>query len=202
MHIFINATLLLSIHISTNFSSIGACNADSVVVNTELVERIERMSKLIHLILVKWSTASTIISPLLVASVNYFILDMGDESFRFDGALWFPFDANKPAGFFLAVLFQFFGVCAVFCCVTPIVCVYIGSCWSIITFLKDLARDITHVDKKDMNLNEQALSERVCNFVRIHANVLELGRHIFPMPSHSHMILLKTLINFRLTGKI
>lgn len=144
--------------------------------HNDLIERIEQMSKLTHLIMVKISTASTLISPLLITFINYFVYGMGDESFRFDGALWFPFDKNKPGGFFMAVLFQCLTVCGTFCCVTPIACVYIGSCWSIVTFLKDLANDMSFFKKKKIsNSNKQALTECFYNFVQIHANVQELS---------------------------
>lgn len=144
--------------------------------NKKLVEKIEWLSNSIHLILVKISSATTIISPLLITFVNYFIYGMGDESFRFDGALWFPFDPNKPAGFLVALIFQCLAMFAVFSCVTPIVSIYIGSCWSVEIFLKEIAGDISHLKKKKiLNLNEQKLTKRFCNFIRFHSDVEELS---------------------------
>lgn len=151
-----------------------------MAINDELTEKIEQMSKLIDLILVKVSTASTIISPLLITFVNYFVYGMGDESFRFDGALWFPFDVNKAAGFFSAVIFQCTAVWAVFCSATPVACIYIGSCWTIVTFLKDIANDASHLKRRNIsNCNKQTLTEHFHNFVQFHANIQELSEHFF-----------------------
>lgn len=149
-----------------------------MAINNELTERIEWISKLIHLILVKLSSAAAIISPLSITCVNYFIYDMGDDSFFFDATLWFPFDESKPLGFFMALLFQCFAVFTILSCLTPIVCIYIGTCWSIEVFLVDIARDISDLKKKKLlEWNEQKLSERVCNFVRFHADVEEFSEY-------------------------
>lgn len=136
------------------------------------------MSKLIHLVLVKISYSADMLSPLLVTFVNYFILGMGDQSFRFDGTLWLPWDSNEPIGFFLTLLFQGAFVLSIFYYLTPIVGVYIGSCWSIITFMKDISKNILHLKKrKILNMSTQMLCERFCNFVRFHADVVEFSKH-------------------------
>lgn len=132
------------------------------------------MSKLVDLILIKISSSATIVPPLLVAFINYVILGMGFDSFHFDGTLWFPFDTNQPVGFFVAILFQGLAVFAALYNMTTIVCIYIGSCWSIVTFLRDIARDISHLRKKKLlDLNKQKLTECIRNFVRFHADVEE-----------------------------
>lgn len=77
------------------FVSTGSCHSHSATIYSELIEKIEQLSKLIQLILVKVLTRAVIISPLLAAFVNYFILDMVNESFRFDLAYWLPFNANQ-----------------------------------------------------------------------------------------------------------
>lgn len=134
------------------------------------------MSKLIDLI-IKLATSSSIVSPVLVASINYFILGMGDESFRFDGTLWLPFDTNQPIGFLLASVFQYMSVFAALSFSKSIICIFIGSCWSIVTFLKDIAKDISHLNKKKIaNLNKRELTERFWNFIRFHTDVEELAR--------------------------
>lgn len=155
----------------------GRSSPSSVAIYTDLVERIERICKLIYTFSVKWSTASVMISPLLAASVNYFVFDMGDESFQFNGNLWFPFDKNSPIGFFVAAIFQFFAMFAVFYCGMPLSCVYFGSCWLIVAFLKDIARDFSHLTKKKIrNLNEHQLNKHFGDFVRFHADVEKLSR--------------------------
>lgn len=158
----------------------GSYNPVSVAMNTELIEKIERMSKLIHLILVKISASTAIISPLSITFANYFIYGMGDESFYFDATLWFPFDPNKPVGFFAALIFQSFAVFSIFCCLTPIIGTFIASCWCIVTFLKDIVQDVSDLKKKKMfKLKDRKLTDQLCNFVRFHGNVEELSEHIF-----------------------
>lgn len=161
------------------FISTGTSYSHSAIGYEKLIEKIEGLSRSVHLILVEWTTTATIVSPLLVAFINFFILGMGNDSFHFDGKFWFPLDVDKPVGFFLAALFQYVSVYAIFCCFTPIGCIMIGSCWSIVTFLKDVAMDISHLRKKKItNLNEQKLTERLRNFVRFHADVEELSELI------------------------
>lgn len=147
-----------------------------MVIHNDLVEKIERMSKLVHFILVEWSTTATMMSPLLIALINYFVLGMGDESFRFDGTIWLPFDTNSSVGFFATLLFQTVAVFAAECFLTPVVCLFIGSCWCIVAFLKDIATDVSTLrERKILHLNEQKLTERFYNFVRFHADVEELS---------------------------
>lgn len=143
--------------------------------NTKLIERIERMSKLIDLI-ITLATLSSIVSPVLVASINYLILGMGNESFRFDGTLWLPFKTNQPIGFMAAAVFQCMSVFAVLSFSKSIICIFIGSCWSIVTFLEDIAKDISHLKKKKIaHSHEQELTERIRNFIRFHTDVEELS---------------------------
>lgn len=151
-----------------------------MAVNKNLVDKIEQLSKLIHLLIVKLTVAAATLSPPLIAIIKYFILDMGDESFRFDGTEWFPFDPNTPCGFLVAVLFQNVSIFVLCYSYTPIICVFIGSCLSIVTFQKDVATDISHFKRRKIaNSNEQQLTERFCNFVRFHADVEELSSGIF-----------------------
>lgn len=184
------------------FSLTGLHNSHSSSTNTELIGKIERISKLVHVILVKGSPASAIVPLLLITFVNYFILGMDDESFLFDQSFWFPFDANTPVGFFVAVLFEGISIFAECCFFTPIICVFIGSCWSIVTFLKYTARNISHLKKrKILHLNDEILIERFHNFVRFHAEVVELsGQSIF-LQCHEMCDLNSNIHIFRLTGE-
>lgn len=154
----------------------GSRKRHSMATHTKLAQRIERMSALVNLIILKISSSAAMFSPLLVTLINYVILGLGDESFRFDGTLWFPFDVNQPIGFFVAICFQGTALCAVLCSVVPIVCVYVGSCWCIVTFLRDTARDISHLKvQKLVNLKKRNLIERLQQFVQFHSNVEELS---------------------------
>lgn len=156
------------------FSQTGSHQQRSLATHKRLVQKIERMSKLVDLILIRISASATIVPPLLIAFINYAILCMGIDSFHFEGTLWFPFDTNQPIGFFMAIFFQGLAASAALYNMTTIVCIYIGSCWSIVTFLRDIARDISHLRKKKLlDLNKRKLTEYIRNFVRFHADVEE-----------------------------
>lgn len=161
------------------YSVIGSAHSRSANKYNRLVKKIERISELMDLIIIKISTSSTIVPPILVTFINYFILGIGDESFRYDGVSWWPFNPNKPIGFFIAMLFTTVATFAVFCFFTPIVCIFVGSCWTIVTSLKDIAGDISHLRKrKILKLNQQRLTKRVCNFIRFHTDVEELSWYL------------------------
>lgn len=161
------------------FSQAGSRHSRSAATNNELIEKIERMSKLIDLI-TKLACSSAILSPLSIISVNYFVYDLGVESFRFEGTFWLPFDANTPSGFCVASIFECASIYATACFVRPVICLFIGTCWSVESFLKDIGRDISHLRKRKIaNLNKQKITERFCNFVRCHIDVEELSVDIF-----------------------
>lgn len=48
---------------------------------TALNEKIEMMSKWIYIILSKASPAGMMLPSLLLSTINYFVLDLGEESF-------------------------------------------------------------------------------------------------------------------------
>lgn len=140
------------------------------------------MSELIDTIL-KWGTASAVVTPLLTTFINYFIYGMGSESIVYNGPMWLPFDPNKPIGFFVALIFVSVSIYATACFFKPIICFFIGSCWSIVTFLHDIGNDISKLKgEKKLKSNQQESIERLCNFVRFHAEVEELSRDFLVVP--------------------
>lgn len=174
---------LTFLSLSLLFLPQGSRKLHSATIHNKLVGRIERLSEWIHLLLVKVSTIATMITPLLVTFTNFFIFGMGDESFQYDGVSWMPFDANTPFGLLVALVFQTVAAFADLCLFTPIGCVFIGSCWTIVTFLKDIAIDISHLKSKQIaNLSEQQLTGRFCRFVQFHTEVEQLS--VFAKPKN------------------
>lgn len=175
-----------SLHSISNFNleffslqNLGSYNRRSAAINSKLVEKIERMSNLIQF-LGKLATSTAIVSPLLTISVNYFIYGLGDESFRFQGTFWLPFDANQVVGFFVASVFECVAIYAAVCFFRPIICIYIGTCWFVVTRLNDTAKDISHLRKRKIaSLREQELIKRFGNFVRFHADAEELSGQLW-----------------------
>lgn len=55
----------------------------------DLVHKIERSTKLSCVILVKYAGVGLLLPPLLVSFINYYILDLGDESFQNDDPMMY-----------------------------------------------------------------------------------------------------------------
>lgn len=53
----------------------------------ELNDRIERMSKSMQLIMVKFTCAGFVIPNLMTGLINYYVFDLGEESFANDAPM-------------------------------------------------------------------------------------------------------------------
>lgn len=47
----------------------------------QMIEKIELISRIFQFILYKFSLAITVIPPLLLSAVNYYILELGDDAY-------------------------------------------------------------------------------------------------------------------------
>lgn len=61
--------------------SIGSQTAILRIKYDKMMEKIEWMTNLLHIMLVRFSFASYNVLPLLISLLNYYALDLGDESF-------------------------------------------------------------------------------------------------------------------------
>lgn len=61
--------------------SIGSLAAIAKIKYDEMMEKIEWMSKFLHAMLVRFSFASYNLPPLLISLINFYALNLGDESF-------------------------------------------------------------------------------------------------------------------------
>lgn len=61
--------------------SIGSRNPISKSKYVNLINNIERMSKFFHFVLTKLTVASVVAPDVLITLGNYFIYDLGDESY-------------------------------------------------------------------------------------------------------------------------
>lgn len=59
----------------------GWSNKCSATLYTQTNQDIEKVCEIIYLIMTKLSVAGTILPPLLLTAVNYFVYDLHDESY-------------------------------------------------------------------------------------------------------------------------
>lgn len=62
-------------------ATIGSQNPISKAKYSDLVNNIERMSRFFHFVLTKLTVAGVVLPDLLITLGNYFIYDLGDESY-------------------------------------------------------------------------------------------------------------------------
>lgn len=172
----------------------------SHAVYIEVIEKIEKMSKFIHFALFKMSFGSGVLVLLLGPMFNYFILDMGADSvpdvqyMYLHRNSWItpikinqissnshsrlPFDYKTPFGFVLLTLLQFpWSFCLIFSAV-PVICFLIGSCWLLVSFVKDIQNELDLLHTTAMSEQGRLnVTERFCNLVLTYSNVKQL-RHL------------------------
>ena len=68
-------------------------------VYADLIKKIERTSNLICTILVKCTSMGTVLPPLLGGFINYYINDLGDESFQNDAPLMYVIKSRTLLSF-------------------------------------------------------------------------------------------------------
>lgn len=68
--------------------SLGSFNADSFTLYRAMDEKIERTSKLIHVILTKIVAPVSLIPTFIGSMANYYIFDLDEESFVLPCPIW------------------------------------------------------------------------------------------------------------------
>lgn len=66
----------------TFYISLGSLDLDPFTLYQALNEKIERTSKLMFMILMKIVVPVTLVPPFIISVVNYYMLELGEESFR------------------------------------------------------------------------------------------------------------------------
>lgn len=164
-------------------------------------ERIERMFRSLDIFLVKLSFVGVLIPPLLNTAVNYFVYDMGDESFlmprpmmceekkRFYFIDWnvnqklifasfwrLPFNWKTPVGYLVAWIFQSIGFFYTLYQSPSWIGMYFGSCWLFVSFAKDIANDFPQLNATKAERRSYCeLKGRFCRIVQFHSDMKELS---------------------------
>lgn len=150
---------------------IGSKNeSTSRIMYFELNEKIERMSKFVHFVLMRVSYLGAILPPLLTTLSNYFILNLGNESYQLQPMLcvkindlsWtyafnslnfrflpfyrLPLNQRTVYGYVIYTLISTAGsYCTIFCTVLS-VSFLIGTSWLFIAFAKDMSNDFQTIN--------------------------------------------------------
>lgn len=182
---------------------IGAQSAESIIMYEQLNQKIESMSKWLRFFMISMLYASAFIPIFCQSLFNYYVNDMGEESFKLtfpfmyvhsefsDEARtyqaihkWFiflrfrlPYNWKKPLTYSLTMLFN--GMT----CVPEILSVVstgvflTGSCWFIILFVKDITEDLEflHVGGVSTNESRVKMKERFCNIIQNYLDVKQLS---------------------------
>lgn len=180
----------------------GAHNPISRHIYAELTEKIERMFRFFDILVVKVSFVGTMIPPLLNSVVNYYILDLGDESFLLPRPMMcvenysagncfcqskfkieiclrsfrLPFNWRTPHGYLTAWFLQAIGLFCTVILVPGFNVLYFGSCWLFVSFVNDITNDLPQMNAiKSQRPNYNKRNSRFCRRVQDYSDLKQLS---------------------------
>lgn len=171
---------------------------DSTYIYTNLNNEIEKMSKMIYLI-AKVSSVLLMIPAAAVTIVNYFVFDLKEDSYFLiarvtwvklrdlivvKGWSWhltifrLPFDWRTPLGYSIVTIVQFATLSVSLFCLTPALCLFIGTCWIFIAFTEDMKWQLSAFNIGDVQSmrNDKKTMRHFCYMVRFHSDVKQLSK--------------------------
>lgn len=100
-----------------------------------------------------------------------------------------PFDIKSPGGYFLAALIETISAFYTNMLLISIACPFIGSSWLIISFLKDITTDLTHlkVGKLSDHKNRRKLHRHFCRILQLHSDTKQLSIELFMNFTHEKL---------------
>lgn len=122
-------------------------------------EKIERASKLYYFTVTRYNTPIFYLSSLMSTVINYFVFDLGDESYSLPFALLLPFNWKTPIGFSVFLAFEAFILSTIGLSCVPLISFTAGSCWLVNAFIKDITNDLINFKakkKRDAQLKAKA----------------------------------------------
>lgn len=180
---------------------------NSKTIFLELQEKLDRIARIIHFALTKMTLTAIVISDPVVSAVNYFILDMGEESFiltepfLYVWQLFFvfcnkicpqsnnftilvahdvrlPWNLKRPLGYIIALFMEISGeFCAVFV-ITALLCFLIGSLYLLKTIIIDITNDLPKLHvKKRPNQNFNNIAKHFKKIVHDFSNAKQLSEY-------------------------
>lgn len=173
----------------------------SSAIYTELNAKIELMSKWSYIILVKVCLVGIFLPLLLLTIVNYFVFQLGEESFylpfpmlwvcsiviflmfNFNANLLFcagrlPFNWKTPIGYFVALATEYAYCYCTLMGFSPIFGFFLGSAWLASTFAKDITNDVielSSISKTSRKKNGKELKKRFWYIIRFYSDAKQLS---------------------------
>lgn len=151
-----------------------------------------------------------ILMPSLIASmVNFYIFDLGDESFVLPSPIWlglshtinknsknkknqflswwrWPFNWKTPIGYIFVYLDEFTtqNIGALFC--VPLLGILVGSCWLTVAYVNDISDELAFLESNKMSKKSaNELKEPFCKTINLYSDAKELSNHQLQI-QHDH----------------
>lgn len=160
------------------FYSVPGCQRpDARAMYIALNRKIERLYELLVIVVAKRTIAAYAPLAVFLALINYFVFDLGAESYYLPAPMLLPFDWQTPFGYPFALLLQALALYAdILCVISFIVCTIVVPSWVTTLFLKDFTNDLSTliVGRRSLNKCEET-KKRICNFVQFYLDLKELS---------------------------
>lgn len=157
--------------------ALGCRKLDARAMYIALNRKIERMYEILVIVVAKITIAAYTPFAVFLALVNYFVFDLGAESYYLPAPMLLPFDWQTPFGYPFALLLQALALYAdILCVISFIVCTIVVPAWVTILFLKDFTNDLSTliVGRRSLNKCEET-KKRICNSVQFYLDLKELS---------------------------
>lgn len=172
----------------------------STILYTELNDKIESASEWSLFILVKTVFAGTVLPLLYVCSMNFYVYDLGEDSFYLPWPmLWvptafprnthiklkhitihfsrLPFDWRTPFGYLVTLAAEYTSINSAVFGFTPIISFFIGSGWFAIWIVKDITSDLAALKDQQVSTKrrQKELKKKFYYIVRFYSDARELS---------------------------
>lgn len=160
---------------------------------------IERVSEMYFLISLRLSIPGGILPPLITTLLNYFVYDLGDESYVIPYPILYvlkyevkrvekticnlsfpiqrlPFNWRTPFGYLMALICETCAFICMVCMGSPCVGIFIGSCWLLTAFMKDITYDLSNLSA-DVKLkrSKQKINAQFTSIVQDFSDAIQLS---------------------------
>lgn len=138
-------------------------------------EKIEQILKRIFSLIFKLHIMNYVVFNFLRTIIDYFIYDLGDNSYHlFYLAMW-PYNWKTPIGYLVTLAIEFSADACSQIWFTPTMAFYIGLCWFSITFARDIAIDLNFLYIGGTSKQRQSkLIKRFCGIVQLYGDARQL----------------------------
>lgn len=177
---------------------------------SKMNEKIERITSRFYAFIMISQNAGMVVASFLPTAIDYFINNLGDESYHFLHPTLWPFDCKTPIGFLIVFVIDCVANVCTQTWLIPTVWFFVGLCWLSIAFAKDIASDLNFLNiggaSEDCHVK---LIQRFCEIVQIYADARQLRRLITPLIQYQKIsisirfsALLMNLIEFLECGRL